>query len=249
MIEEKQKINQNLANLQQLSLEIKPDLKNTFDNYITSENNHQIIAHLKYIINKLDINKLNDFNLVYLWGDHGVGKSHLLKSICELADLKNISNLYINFKNNKINNLNNLNIDLIDIFCLDNIDYITNNFEQEEILFGFYNQLKDRNNKILIISSLYSVNNLNINIADLKSRLSHGVSYKVHSLSDQNKVDLLKKRAYERGMNLTDDIAKYIISRGKRDINSLFDILDKLDQESLRHKRRLSIPFVKEILF
>jgi len=238
----------------QLDLGIKPLIKPTFENYVISAHNQQIIAHLQYLI------KFPEDSFIYLWGEHGVGKSHLLQAVCETAELNNLSASYLSF-NSIINStevnpedlivyLSSLleNLESNDIICLDDFQLIAGNRELEEQIFGFYNRIKDCN-KVLIIASSGSVNSLDIIIPDLKSRLSHGVSYKLSPLDDDDKKKLLKTRAHERGMFLSDDLAKYLISRGKRDIAGLFEMLDNLDQESLRQKRKLSIPFARDVLF
>jgi DnaA family protein len=47
---------------------------------------------------------------------------------------------------------------------------------------------------------------------------------------------------------LPDDTAAFLLSRSRRDMSSLYGLLDKLDTEALIAKRRLTIPFVREVL-
>ena len=49
-------------------------------------------------------------------------------------------------------------------------------------------------------------------------------------------------------MELPDDTARYLLTRSRRDMASLYDVLDRLDKEALRAKRRLTIPFARTVL-
>ena len=58
----------------------------------------------------------------------------------------------------------------------------------------------------------------------------------------------LQLRAKGRGMEMSDEVAKFILSRAPRDTNDLFHLLDHLDDASLQQQRKLTIPFVKDVL-
>lgn len=228
----------------QLELGIKPALKYDFENYIVSDSNTQAVCHLKYLLNSPE----NSY--IYLWGGAGVGKSHLLHAVIELAIEKNLLTSYFSFDNIDLSTTSVEILDSLedlDIVCIDDIQCIAGHSIWEEALFGFYNRIKDAN-KVLIMTSDCSVNSLNITLPDLKSRLAWGVSYNLKPLNDNEKQTLLQTKAEERGMTLSDDLAKYLITRGKRDIAGLSQMLDELDLASLRHKRKLTIPFSKEVL-
>lgn len=62
------------------------------------------------------------------------------------------------------------------------------------------------------------------------------------------KVEVLQHTAYQRGFQLSDETANFLITRLARDMHTLFEALDLLDKASLQAQRNLTIPFVKEIL-
>ena len=70
----------------------------------------------------------------------------------------------------------------------------------------------------------------------------------VQPLGEADRIRALQLRAHHRGLDLPDDTARYLLSRSRRDMASLYRLLDKLDSEALRAQRRLTIPFVKEVL-
>ncbi len=51
-----------------------------------------------------------------------------------------------------------------------------------------------------------------------------------------------------RGMELHDAVADYIIARAERSLVALMQILDRLDESSIKEQRKLTIPFVKSTL-
>jgi DnaA family protein len=87
-----------------------------------------------------------------------------------------------------------------------------------------------------------------IKLPDLKSRLAWGVVYQLHALSDEQKLDALKLRAQGRGLDLDLPVGKFLLRRCPRNMAQLFETLELLDQASLAQQRRLTIPFVKEVL-
>jgi DnaA family protein len=72
--------------------------------------------------------------------------------------------------------------------------------------------------------------------------------YKLHALSDDEKLNCLMMRAKRRGIGLSEEVGKYILTHCPRHMGTLFTVLDALDKASLAAKRRLTIPFVKEVL-
>uniref|UniRef100_UPI002B1D6593 HdaA/DnaA family protein n=1 Tax=Pseudomonas marginalis TaxID=298 RepID=UPI002B1D6593 len=83
---------------------------------------------------------------------------------------------------------------------------------------------------------------------DLASRLDWGLIYKLHPLSDEEKIQALQLRARMRGFELTEDVCRFVLKRLDRKMGTLFDILNELDHESIVAQRKLTIPFVKDIL-
>ncbi len=76
-----------------------------------------------------------------------------------------------------------------------------------------------------------------------------GETQSIKQLSDSDKVLALQFRANQRGMQLSVEVAKFLINRQARDMASLISSLDKLDKASIREQRKITIPFIKEVLF
>lgn len=83
---------------------------------------------------------------------------------------------------------------------------------------------------------------------DLRTRLAWGLVYQLLPLADEDKARHLKAVAATRGLQLSDDIVGYLLTRLPRDMRSLHSIMEVLDQYSLMRKRPLTLPLVREAL-
>lgn len=83
---------------------------------------------------------------------------------------------------------------------------------------------------------------------DLRTRLAWGLVYQLVPLGDEDKARHLKAAAATRGLQLSDDIVAYLLTRLPRDMTSLQSIMEVLDRYSLMRKRALTLPLVREAL-
>jgi DnaA family protein len=133
------------------------------------------------------------------------------------------------------------------LVCIDNIDEIVGQDAWEVGLFNLFNDLQESGGQ-LIVAARAAPRECGIVLADLASRMSRLPVFQIHALDEQQRVAALKLRARHRGLELPDDTAAYMLKRSRRDMASLYELLDKLDLEALRAQRRLTIPFVREVL-
>lgn len=83
---------------------------------------------------------------------------------------------------------------------------------------------------------------------DLRTRLAWGLVYELLPVGDEDKARHLKSLAEARGLRLSDDIARYLLTRLPRDLASLQSVLETLDRHALIRQRALTLPLVKEAL-
>lgn len=226
-------------NIVQLPLSLKLRDDSIFDNFYVGKN-EQLITTLKKFISK------HSEQFIYCYGEHGVGRTHLLQACCHEANdpifYLPLSN-YTEFSPSIFEDLENQSC-----ICIDDVDAVMGDRHWEEALFHFYNRARE-NNVSLLVSAQQSPQQLQCVLPDLKSRLSWGLSFEVKSLIDSEKMQVLKMRAATRGLYLSDEVTHYLMHHHSRNMRDLFFVLEKLDQASLAAKRRLTIPFVKSILF
>ena len=181
----------------------------------------------------------------WLWGQPATGKTHLLQAVCARAGDRSV---YV-----PLAALAGAGPDVIDglasreLVCLDDMHAVAGDAGWERALFELCNQLQDSDAQ-LIASAAMSPRECPIELADLGSRLTRLPVFHVRALDERQRLAALQLRARHRGLELPEETAKFMISRSRRDMASLYRLLDKLDLEALRAQRRLTIPFVGQVL-
>ena len=181
----------------------------------------------------------------WLWGAAATGKTHLLQAVCEEAGDQSAYiplSMFAGAAPEILEGLANRAV-----ICIDDIHLVAGKAEWEHALFVLYNQVLATQGR-LIVAANAAPRSAGFELADLESRLSQLPIFQVQPLGDDETRQALQLRAAQRGLDLPDDTAQYLLSRSRRDMASLYGVLDKLDDEALRAQRRLTIPFVKEVL-
>ena len=224
--------------MSQLALPLRLADHAIFASYLAT-GNETLVATLRNLANG------DDGIGCWLWGASATGKTHLLQAVCEqvgdqsvyipLAGLKEAGPAILEGLANRA------------MICIDDIDAVAGDAEWELGLFALCNQVVDAGGKI-VAAARAAPRATEFELADLQSRLSALPAFQTRPLGDVETRQALQLRAEHRGLDLPDDTAQYLLNRSRRDMASLYDLLDKLDDEALRAQRRLTIPFVKEVL-
>ena len=227
--------------MQQLPLHIELKTDATFENFVAGDN-ASLVGQLKSIAQ-------NHSDFLYISGSSGSGKSHLLQALTQSFSHLNPNKLvaYLPLDDTSLMPGMLHGLSGFDCICLDNIHCVIGNDEWELAIFDLYNQLKEHS-KSLIITANESPMFLSVKLADLKSRLSAMLIYSVKDLVDEDKKALLFKKAEDKGLELSEDAANFLLTREQRDLSSLVAAIDKLDRASLQAKRKITIPFIKTVL-
>ena len=219
----------------QLALQFPVRDEFVFSTFLLEEVNRHLFEHLE----SLD---LEGQGCLYLWGARASGKTHLLQSLCH----KHNDAVYLPLKN-----LLGYSSEVLQGFeqyplvCIDDVQLLAGKPEWEEALFSLFNSMRD-SNKIFIASADVPLASLDLNLPDLHSRFSWGLTFQVHELSESGKRQVLKSKAQERGIELGPELLNYIMLRSERSMKSLNKVLNILDTLSLIEKRKITIPFVRE---
>lgn len=185
---------------------------------------------------------------VFVFGASGSGKSHLLYAACVQAQELGLTSQLLaldEFAQYSPRMLDNL--EQLDLVCLDNIGAVAGDSHWQVALFDLYNRLAEHGKKLIIVADDQPTA-LGFTLPDLVSRLQACTVFQLRLLSDDDKQKLLQQKARVRGLDLPDEVARYLLNRQHRDIRALVDTLDILDKASMVHQRRLTIPFVKDVL-
>jgi DnaA family protein len=225
----------------QLTLGVRLRDDATFENFYVGKN-QQLLSALHHCLAG------EGEQFIYLWGATGSGRSHLLQACCHAASESNLSVAYLplmeftEFSPQFLDSLETLNL-----VCIDDVDAISKNAEWEEALFHLYNRIQTTKTRLLVTARAAPLQT-EFALADLSSRLSFGVTFQLHSLTDDEKLSALQLRAKLRGLHLSEEVGHFLLQRCSRDVARLLEILEQLDQASLATQRRLTVPFVKSVL-
>lgn len=230
---------------QQLSLGVSLNDDATFENFYAPDlaRNALVVDGLKRQVE----GKGESF--VYLWGAPGAGLTHLLQASCHYAQTLGQSVQYLPLRDMVGYAPEEIfaGLDSLDMVCLDCLASIAGRPDWELAIFNLYNMLREAGKKLLVAAE-HGPHELAVDLPDLRSRLQWGVTYQVRNLSDDDKQQALQMRARARGLELSDEVAQFIIQRLSRDTNELFWQLQRLDHASLAEQRKLTIPFIKKVL-
>lgn len=181
-------------------------------------------------------------------GDKDTGKSHLLQAACRRADELGRTSVCMSIE--ELLRFGPEALDGLDspsLVALDDIDLIAGNPGWEEAVFHLYNRVTDQGHSLLI--SLRDLPGaLTFELEDLVSRLRHGLVIQLGIYRDDDRMTILQSRAEQRGLVMSDEVAVFILRRAPRKLAALLEILDRLDENSLRAQRKLTIPFVKSVM-
>ena len=186
---------------------------------------------------------------IFIWGQQGQGKSHLLQACCHAAHHRQQSNFYLALAQTQAAANPNIlsGLENTKLVCIDDIQTIAGNTAWEQAFFRFYNQHREHGNHLIIASSVAPAK-LNIALPDLKTRLAWGLSLKINTLNDEQRIAALVVKARTMGLEITPKTGQFLLSRCARDLPSLWTLLEKIDYATLAVQRKPTIPLIKEIL-
>ncbi len=226
--------------LKQLPLAMRLRDDATFDNL------HPVAAVQRATAALKSIGEAGAETLLYLHGPAGAGKSHLLQAVCHRAGAHA---LYLPLE--QLAGYPAADVlagaDASRLLCIDDLQVVAGNPEWERALFHAYNSAQQAGCTILFAAML-PPRDLGVALPDLESRLAGAVVFKLPDPDDDEKAAILKFRAEQRGLNISGETTRYIVTRAPRDLEALLGILDRLDEASLEQQRALSTPFVKQVL-
>lgn len=186
--------------------------------------------------------------VIWLRGPTGVGKSHLLSAACNAVNDGGATALLIGAADLRDASASTQHQwARCTLVAVDDIDTIAGDAQAERAMFRLFNALTDHGGALLV-AARGAPRETPFGLPDLASRLSSGPVYKLAGLSDEQRLAALVTRADLRGFDLPEEAARYLMQRVPRDLCSLLALLDQLDSASLRAQRRLTVPFVREVL-
>ncbi len=210
----------------QLTLDLIRPLEPSLDNFVVGRN-AETVAALRAVARD------GGERFIYLWGEPGSGRSHLLHSLGLLR-----RSLLAN-ANEEIPQYD----DPSTLYLVDDVE--SSDATRQQQLFVLLNEVRGSGSAALVAAGRLPPAQLPLR-EDVRTRLAWGLVYQVHALSDDEKSHALAAHARSRGLALSADVTTYLLTHMPRDMRTLVAILDALDVYALASKRAITVPLIRE---
>ncbi|MDR9413431.1 MAG: DnaA regulatory inactivator Hda [Spiribacter sp.] len=185
---------------------------------------------------------------MYVWGQPGTGKSHLMQAACGEAGRTGATAVYVPLADYPRATPDLLEgLERVTLVVLDDLHCIAGKAAWEEAVFHLHNRLRDAGGQ-LIVAAAVGPDSLGLGLADLVSRLQALLQFRLSPPDDARRRQILSRAAGQRGLALPQASADYLLRHEARDLRHLLACLERLDAASLQSGRRLTVPFIKTIL-
>ena len=201
-----------------------------FDKFLGTEN-----AELVYVLQ----HKHDPF--IYVWGEEGAGKSHLLRAWVAQALDAGKKAVYIDAAATPLTEA----AFEAEYLAIDQIEKLSN--EEQALLFAVFNRFRNSGKGFLLLSSEHTPQQLVIR-EDLRTRMAYCLVYEVKPLTDQEKIDALVSMAAARQVTIDPEIFEYLLNHWRRDMDSLMQMLDTLDNYAVTMGKRITLPLLRQLL-
>jgi DnaA family protein len=212
----------------QLLLGIAPEWSPTLDNFVAGRN-VELLSALRHALATAEGERA-----LYVWGETGSGKSHLLQAAVAHARAAGETAVYAC----------GAVPEAAAVVAVDDVEGLDD--AAQVALFALYNRMRESGG-MLLVSGTQAPVFLQLR-DDLRTRLGWGLVYQVHALNDSEKAEALRQHALARGLELPHEVTTYLLRHGRRDLPALLATLDALDEHCLRLKRAASVPLLKEVM-
>ena len=180
----------------------------------------------------------------YLWGETGAGKTYLLRAVAETLREQGATVGWLDASTRFPVAFN----ERWSAVILDEVN-LYNPVQQAAAFNWFVNATSPATGARRWVLSAGDLPPPDLKLRDdLRSRLGWGEVYQMHLLTEDERRGVLKDEAQQRGLTLPDDVMDYMLKRFSRDLGSLMQLLDHLDNFALRNKRALTIPLLRDML-
>ncbi|SMC35693.1 HdaA/DnaA family protein [Polynucleobacter kasalickyi] len=238
-------------NSPQFTLDILTSPEPSLDNFIFPASDNSLQVSIFEVFSQIQGMYLAqqttrfDFNLIYVWGPPGSGKSHLLIAMQKFYEKLQLPHLYLSTQHQ--------NWQFADIqtgpdclaYLIDDVDNLS--ISEENQLFKLLIDQKNSPEKLIFVSGSKSSHHLNMR-DDISSRLASGLNFELSFLTDDEKIVALEELIKARGLNISSDIPHWLLNHFYRDLPSLISIIEAVDHYSLQTKRAITLPLLKELL-
>ncbi|WP_405374572.1 MULTISPECIES: chromosomal replication initiator protein DnaA [unclassified Microbacterium] len=229
--------------------------KYTFDNFVIGQSNR--FAHAAAVA--VAEAPAKAYNPLFIYGDSGLGKTHLLHAIGDYA-----INLYAGIKvryvsseeftNDFINSIVNNRAAAfqaryrdVDILLIDDIQFLQGRAETQEAFFHTFNQLHDHDKQVVITSDV-PPRHLTGFEDRMRSRFEWGLITDVQAPDLETRIAILRKKAQSERLQVPDEVLEYIATKVSSNIRELEGALIRVSAFASLNRSTLDISLAQTVL-
>lgn len=182
--------------------------------------------------------------MLFVHGPEGSGKSHLLQACCAAT----LRSAYFPLRQMLAAGPGVFEgADSLALVAVDDLDAVAGESGWERGLFKLYNDCESAGSCVVFAAPV-PAGALKVRLADLASRLQLMLPVSVELLDEAGQGEALQLHAAQRGLELPSETALYLQRHYPRDMKRLVALLDRLDTASLQEQRRLTVPFIRQVI-
>lgn len=225
----------------------------TFDSFVTGPGNKFVYAAAKAVAE----NPGDDtFNPLFIYGESGLGKTHLLHAIAnELAlkapEKKVLYTTCENFLNEFIDSIAQrsgarfrLHYRNVDVLMIDDVQFLKNKTQVQEEFFHTFNELKAQNKQIVLTSDRPPKEIPTLE-ERLRTRFEGGMIADIQPPTTETKIAILKRKALDRKCAVPDDVLAFLANDSGHDVRTLEGRLTKVIFASKLHEEPITLSLAK----
>lgn len=228
--------------MNQLLLDLGPPPRPTFVNFVAGRNDEAFAA-----LQRLCSAPVDDppARCLYLWGEPGSGRSHLLRAACDAFGGRYLAGAAITPASlDEARAVDGRSTRWL--LAIDDVE--TAAADAQVALFHLLNAMREDPRAAVVVAGNVAPRDLPYapERDDLRSRLAWGLVYRLHALDDDAKADALARHATDCGFALTPDVQRYLLTHFARDLGSLMRTVQGLDRFALEQHRPITLPLIRE---
>lgn len=186
----------------------------------------------------------------YLYGAEGVGKTHLLQASCRFVTEQGRTSVYLPLADTSLPLIPDVltGLEQTPLVCLDDVQSVLGDAKWEKALANLITKSNVQGHSLILAGSI-AMNEWQITTQDLAKALMSVLPIPLQAIEDKNEVVVALQRHGKRlGFELPQEVGNYLVKQFSNDLQELLAVLKLLEQASLVEKRRLTLPFVKQVL-
>jgi len=245
-----------IPGLKKLDIDPRLNTENSFDNFIEGECN-RLARSAGFAVSKNPGGTA--FNPLLIYGDSGLGKTHLAQAIGievkELFPEKTV--LYVNankFQTQFVDAIRNNNkndflhfYQMIDVLIIDDVHEFAGKEKTQDTFFHIFNHLHQSGKQLILTSDKPPVELQGME-SRLLSRFKWGLSADLQAPDFETRMAILKKKTYNDGIELPEEVLEYISTHISDNIRELEGALISLLAQSTLNKKEITLDLTKEMI-